>query len=214
MLTDVTLKPQSGKVERAVIILHGLGDSADGIIGLGEAFRSGLPDTEFLAPNAPFPCAFSPFGYQWFSADDWTPSVVLKGIMNAAGALNEYIDNVLTSRNLTPDKLALVGFSQGTMMSLYVAPRRSPSLAAVIGYSGALLGGEELKHERQSSPPILLVHGMEDDVVPFSNLAQSAAGLQNVNINVTTLPCPSLAHSIDDSGLRNGVAFLRSAFKV
>ena len=212
MLHDVTIAPSSGKTDRAVIIVHGLGDSAEGIISLGEAFATGLPDTEFLAPDAPFPCEFSPFGYQWFSANDWTPSVVLKGIMQAAPLLNEYIDYVMKSRNLTPDKVALVGFSQGTMMSLYVAPRRDTQLAAVLGYSGALIGGEELPSQRISNPPIMLVHGTHDDVVPFSALTAAVAGLRNVNMNVEAVTCPGVAHSIDDLGLRSGITFLRRAF--
>jgi len=215
MLTDVTIKPLSGgKVERAVIILHGLGDSASGIIGLGESFRPALPDTEFLAPDAPYPCDFMPFGFQWFPGDNWTPSVVLQGVTKAAAPLNEYIDHVMQSRNLTADKIALVGFSQGTMMSLFVAPRRQQAFAGVLGYSGALIGGDELKNNRTSSPPIMLIHGTHDDVVPFAAMDYAVAGLRAVNMNVTAVPCPNLGHSIDDLGLRTGLTFLRSIFNV
>ncbi len=213
MLNDVTLKPHGGqKTERAVIIVHGLGDSASGIIGLGEAFRPALPETEFLAPDAPDPCEFSPFGFQWFSARDWTPSVVLEGVKKAAPKLNAYIDHVLETRKLTPDKVALCGFSQGTMMSLYVGPRRAPGPAGILGYSGALIGGETLPRERKSSPPIFLVHGTADEVVPFGAMEHARQGLQNANLNVTTLPCPGLGHSVDDSGLSQGLIFLRRAF--
>lgn len=212
MLNDVVLKPKNGAASRAVIIVHGLGDSASGIIGLGEAFREALPETEFLAPDAPDPCDFSPFGFQWFPATDWTPSVVLQGVKKAAPSLDSYIDYVLESRNLTPDKLALVGFSQGTMMSLYVAPRRSQSLAGVVGYSGALIGGQTLPQERRSAPPVLLVHGTHDDVVPYGAMAHAQEGLQLANINVSSVPCPNLGHSIDDLGLREGVLFLRKVF--
>jgi len=215
MLNDVYIKPANGeKTERAVIIIHGLGDSAEGIIGLGEAFRSGLPNTAFLAPDAPFPCEFSPFGYQWFSPRDWSPSVVLDGVKKAAPLLNEYIDHILDSRGLTPDKIALCGFSQGTMMSLYVAPRRTPALAGILGYSGALIGGETLIKERASSPPIFLAHGTADEVVPFEALELARMGLQNANMNVETLPCPGLGHSVDDLGLSQGIIFLRRVFKL
>ncbi|MFA6280857.1 MAG: alpha/beta fold hydrolase [Bdellovibrionales bacterium] len=213
MLQDVTLPPPQGQpTKRAVIILHGLGDSAAGIISLAEAFRPALPETEFLAPDAPFPCDFSPFGFQWFSANDWTSSVVLEGVIRAAQPLNDYIDYVMESRGLTPDKVALLGFSQGTMMSLYVAPRRTPALAGVLGYSGALIGGEELKSERQSSPPIHLIHGKDDDVVPFVSMAKAVDGLRAVNLNVSTESCEGLGHSIDDTGVASGLQFLRRIF--
>lgn len=215
MLTDVTLQPANGgKAQRAVIILHGLGDSAEGIIGLAEPMRPALPDTVFVAPNAPFPCDFSPFGYQWFSANDWTSSVVLEGVKRAATPLNEYIDHVMATYDLTPDKVALVGFSQGTMMSLYVAPRRKPQLACVVGYSGALIGGENLPAERQSAPPVLLVHGTHDDVVPYTSMLHAAGGLQNANIDVQQYTSQGLGHSIDDGGLTQGVLFLRKALGV
>ncbi|HBM91174.1 MAG TPA: phospholipase, partial [Rhodospirillaceae bacterium] len=132
MLQDVVLKPLGdGKIERAAIILHGLGDNAAGIMGLGEVFRKILPDTLFLAPDAPFACPHVQGGFQWFGSEDWTPKVILEGIENAAPHLNAYIDYVLETYKLAPEKLALIGFSQGTMMSLYVAPRRTPSLAGI-----------------------------------------------------------------------------------
>ena len=215
MLEDISIKPaDGGKIERVVIILHGLGDSAEGIISLADPMKSAFPNTEFVAPNAPFPCDFSPFGYQWFSMQDMSQEAVLNGVIHASSILNEYIDHIIESRGLTPDKVALLGFSQGTMMSLYVAPRRTPAVAAVLGYSGALVGGDTLPQERRSSPPVMLIHGMNDDVVPFQAMLHAVAGLQNANINVTSMPCPNLAHSIDDLGLTQGLMFLRRMFKV
>ncbi len=212
MLNDQRLSPDSGRIERAVVFLHGLGDSAEGIISLADIFKPVMPDTLFTAPDAPDACEFSPFGYQWFSAQDWTPSVVLEGIKKAAPKLNAYLDALMGEYGLTADKIALVGFSQGTMMSLYVAPRRPESFAGVIGYSGALLGGETLREERTANPPILLVHGKQDDVVPFGAMDRAREGLQNANMNVICVPCPGLAHSIDDLGAEQGVRFLRRVF--
>lgn len=215
MLNDVVLKPaNNGQTKQAVIILHGLGDSASGIIGLGEALRPAMPETEFLAPDAPFPCDFSPFGYQWFSANDWTSAVVLEGVKKAAQPLNEYIDHVLASRSLPANKVALLGFSQGTMMSLYVGPRRTEQLAGILGYSGALIGGESLPSERKSAPPIQLIHGTHDDVVPYASMPHAIAGLRNANINVEGFPCEGVAHSIDDRGLTQGALFLRRVFQL
>ncbi len=215
MLHDISIKPlNDGEVKQVVIIVHGLGDSAEGIITLGEAMQSALPNTEFVACDAPFPCDFSPFGYQWFSANDWTSAVVLEGVKKAAPLLNEYIDHIIKSRNLPPEKVALLGFSQGTMMSLYVGPRREKQLACILGYSGALIGGDQLAFERKSAPPILLAHGEIDDVVPFASLNNALAGLKSANINVSALACPNLGHSIDDNGLRQGVSFLRKYFQI
>ncbi|MGE4351766.1 MAG: alpha/beta hydrolase [Bdellovibrionales bacterium] len=215
MLEDVTLPPLGNeKAERAIIILHGLGDSADGIIGLGQAMQRAFPGTAFSAPNAPFPCDFSPFGFQWFSMQDMSHAAILKGVQTAAPILNDYIDQVLERHHLTPDKLALVGFSQGTIMSLYVAPRRDKPVAALLGYSGALVGGESLPSERKSSPPIMLIHGTNDEVVPYVAMDHAIAGLHNVNMNATSLACPGLGHSIDDLGLAEGVKFLRRVFMI
>lgn len=212
MLSVETLDPQSGaQPTSAVLLLHGLGDSGAGLIDLGAAWRSGLPDTVFLAPNAPFPCDMAPFGFQWFSAQDWTPAVVLEGVKKAAPYLDSFIDKVSANFELAPSRIALVGFSQGTMMSLYVAPRREEALAGVLGYSGALIGREELRREKRSSPPVLLVHGMRDDVVPYAAMEHAKAGLQDVNINVDALGRPDLYHSIDNEGLREGLVFLRKA---
>jgi phospholipase/carboxylesterase len=210
MLHDQVITPlNDGKPTSAVILLHGLGDSGDGLLDLGHAWQRGLPDTEFLAPNAPFPCDMAPFGYQWFSTQDWTPEVVLAGVKKAAPYLDAYIDQVLATRDLAPERIALAGFSQGSMMALYVALRRAPSLAGVLAYSGALIGGEMLRKEKKSSPPVLLVHGMLDEVVPFPAMAKAYSGLQDVNINVESLARPDLSHSIDDVGLMEGLRFLR-----
>lgn len=214
MLTDYTLPPLAGgKPKHAVIILHGLGDSGTGLLDLGQSLRPVLTDTEFLSPDAPFPCDMAPFGFQWFSMQDRSPEAILAGVEKAAPLLNEYINHVLTSRNLPPANLALMGFSQGTMMALHVAPRREPPpLAGVIGYSGALIGGETLQGQRKSNPPFLLLHGTHDEVVPFAALQMAVTGLQNANLNVTSFARPGLGHSIDEAGLNEGLLFLRRVF--
>ncbi len=210
MLNDRTIKPLAGgKPKQAVILIHGLGDSSAGLIELGRIWQSGLPDAEFLACDAPFPCDMAPFGFQWFSAQDWSPPVILEGVKKAAPYLNEYVDHVIETRQLAPCCVALAGFSQGTMMALYAAPRRQQALAGVLGYSGALVGAETLPKERQSAPPVMLVHGTHDEVIPFKAMAHAEMGLQNANINVAGLACPGLGHSIDDTGLAEGLRFLR-----
>ncbi|MGE0109737.1 MAG: alpha/beta hydrolase [Bdellovibrionales bacterium] len=215
MLQEKVLRPvNDDKVERVVIILHGLGDNAAGIMGLGEAFQPSMPNTLFLAPDAPFPCPYVPGGYQWFGGDDWTPSIVLEGVKRAAPILNEYIDDVLERTKMTPDKVALIGFSQGTMMSLYVAPRREHQLAGVLGYSGALIGASELETEKKCAPPVLLAHGTCDSVVPFSAMAHAQGNLEACQIPVSSVTCHGLDHSVDEKGLGEGITFLRHVLKM
>src|SRR5581483_1830731 len=107
--------------------------------------------------------------------------------------------------NLPPDKLALVGFSQGTMMALYVALRRAGTIAGVIGYSGILVGIETLPAEKKSSPPALLIHGTADEVVPYAGMASSAEALKKEGISVSTLTCHGTGHTIDERGLAAGL---------
>lgn len=215
MLNDVTIKPLNDEeTKQVVIIVHGLGDSAEGIITLGQAMQPALPETEFVAPDAPFPCEFSPFGFQWFSPNDWTSSVVIEAVKKVATSLNEYIDHIMETRKLPAERIALLGFSQGTMMSLYVAPRREEQLACVLGYSGALIDGENLPRERKSAPHIFLAHGEQDEVVPFESMNRALHGLKEANINVSALACPNLGHSVDDNGLTQGILFLRRHFKI
>ncbi|NKB60308.1 MAG: alpha/beta fold hydrolase [Alphaproteobacteria bacterium] len=201
-----------GDPKQLVILLHGLGADGADLIGLAPHWGEILPDAAFAAPNAPFPCDMSPMGYQWFSVQDRTPTVVLAAVQAVAPALNAFIDQELERAGLGADKLALVGFSQGTMMSLYVAPRREPSVAAVVGYSGRLIAPERLPEEAVSKPPVLLIHGEMDDLVPFESMAQAEQGLEAADFTVQTLACPGLGHGIDPRGLQHGGGFLKAAF--
>lgn len=213
MLLDHRLSPLSGdQPNSAVILLHGLGDSGAGLIDLGMAWRTGLPNTLFVAPDAPQPCDMAPMGYQWFSLQSRTPDAMLKGLMAAVPALDDYIDQLLRTTALTADRVALVGFSQGAMMSLYIGPRQRRSLAGIISYAGAMLGAEKLGDQLQSRPPVLLVHGMQDDVVPFAALAHAELCLDIAGIEVESLACPDLGHSIDSVGLAKGMKFLQKIF--
>lgn len=209
-MNDHRLPPlDGGTAQSAVILLHGLGDSGAGLIDLGVMWRQHLPQTLFVAPDAPYPCDMAPMGHQWFSLQDRTPLAILTGVQQAAPLLNAYIDQIMAETALAADRIALVGFSQGTMMSLYVAPRRSEALAGVIGYSGALVGAETLGFEQKSRPPVLLVHGTQDDVVPFSAMSHAEYCLRAVGMSVSTQACPALGHSIDQIGLNKGLGFLQ-----
>jgi phospholipase/carboxylesterase len=153
-----------------------------------------------------------PFGHQWFSFNDRVPEAILAGTRAAATLLDAFLDEALAARGLSDRDLALVGFSQGTMMALYVALRRPQPVAAVVGYSGALVGAEVLADEIRSRPPVLLVHGDADPVVPYEELARAAAALKEAGVPVTTETRPGVPHSIDERGLALGGQFIAKAF--
>jgi phospholipase/carboxylesterase len=217
MLRDYRISPSNGgKTGHAVIFLHGLGDSGQGgLLSIGSMWQSSLPpDTEFLCPDAPFPYDMMPSPEtggmrQWFSMKNGSPPVMLQAVRTAARHLNEYIDHILNTRELHTNKVALVGFSQGTIMALYAALRRPDQVAGIVGYSGFLIGSETLNTEKKSAPPVLLIHGTADDVLPFGLMAPSEAGLKAAGVPVSTVTCPGVGHTIDDNGLAEGVRFLK-----
>jgi phospholipase/carboxylesterase len=197
-----------GKPESVVVLLHGLGANGADLLGLAPFWSERLPRTEFVAPDAPEPCDMAPFGFQWFSLQDRNPLTMMRGVTGAAPLLDAFLDEVLAERGLGDDRMAVVGFSQGTMMSLHVGLRRAKAPAAIVGYSGALLAGPELFLQIRARPPILLVHGDADPVVPVNALAAAAIGLRAVGLTVETIRRPGLGHSIDEVGLERGGAFL------
>ena len=201
-----------GKPRHLVVLLHGYGSDGNDLIGLAPHWARLLPDSEFLSPHAPFPCEMGGFGHQWFSFNDRSPEAILAGTKAAASILDAFLDEALAARGLSEGDLALVGFSQGTMMALYVALRRATAAAAVVGYSGSLIGGDDLASEIRSRPPVLLGHGDADPVVPHSELARAAAALGKAGVPVTTETRPGLPHSIDERGLLLGGQFIARAF--
>ena len=198
-----------GAPSRLVILLHGLGADGNDLIGLAPYWAPLLPTAEFLSPNAPFPCDMAPYGYQWFSVQDRNPAAVLAGVQAAAPFLQAFIDDALAERGLDDADLALVGFSQGTMMSLFVGLRRAKPVAGIVGFSGRLLAPELLADELRSRPRTLLVHGTDDPLVPYESLAAAEASLESAGVRVETLTCDGIGHSIDESGLRRGGSFLK-----
>jgi len=202
-----------GKPRQLVILLHGLGADGNDLIGLAPVWSQLLPDAEFVSPNAPYPCDMAPYGFQWFSLQDRSPTMILAGVRAAAPALDAFIDDALATRGLVEENVALVGFSQGTMMSLYVGLRRARPVAGILGYSGALIGAETLMADVRSKPRVLLVHGEADPVVPFQALALAEGALRAAGVPVKTLTRPGLAHGIDEEGLRRGGRFLKTVLE-
>ncbi len=211
-LQGVALPPQSGKAPTSVVVLlHGVGADGNDLIGLAPYWAPALPDTEFISPNAPFPFDMAPSGRQWFSLQDRSPASILAGIQTAAPILDHFLDELLASRGLDGSRLALVGFSQGTMMSLYCGLRRSRAPACIVGYSGALAGAALLAKEIRCRPPVLLIHGEDDPVVPFAALDTAVKTLTANGVKVESLARPGLGHSIDEEGLQRGGEFLTAA---
>lgn len=207
-LSGPALPPASGGPPRQlVVLLHGVGADGNDLIGLAPYWNQALPDAEFVAPHAPFPCDMAPFGYQWFSLLDRSPESLIRGLRAAAPLLNAFLDRLLAERQLPASRLMLVGFSQGTMMAMHVALRRTPSVAGVVGYSGALLESD-LATDIQSRPPMLLVHGEADEVVPVQALSAATAALKRLDVPVTSAMRPELGHSIDLEGMRLGIDFI------
>ena len=212
-LTDYRLLPLTQAApQHVVMFLHGLGDRGDGgLLEIGRMWQNALPDCAFVCPDAPFEFDMAPpefGGRQWFSLKSFAPDDMLQGALRAAPILNAYIDSVLKEFNLTSDKLIMVGFSQGTMMTLHTALRRAAPVGGIIGYSGMLLAPTLLKTEKQSSPPVLLVHGTLDPVVPYAALAAADQGLKDVGVSVETVTC-RCEHTIDDVGLNAGLRFIK-----
>ena len=209
-------KPKSGEAEQLVIMLHGVGSNGQDLVSLAPILENYLSRAVFISPDAPFACDMVPPGYpnsyQWFSLQDRDPDAMLSGVESVFPLVEEFIEVQLERYNLTADKLALLGFSQGTMTSLYVAPRLKSRIAGVLGYSGALLWDEKTAKEKLQKMPIHLIHGEADNVVPVQARAMAQNTLKVHGYDVTGHTTPGLAHSIDQAGIESGGNFLKSLF--
>lgn len=204
--------PRSGKATSAVIFVHGYGADGADLLGLADPLAPHLPDTAFHAPDAPDRCTGNPFGFQWFPIpwlDGSSEAEAAEGLARAAEDLNAYVDGVLAAEGLAPDRLALVGFSQGTMMSLHIAPRRDAALAGVVAFSGRLLAPERLAAEARVKPPVLLLHGDADPVVPFSDMDKAGDALVAAGFETYAHVMKGTGHGIAPDGLSVALHFLR-----
>jgi phospholipase/carboxylesterase len=211
------LSPQSGTARQLVVFLHGYGADGNDLIEIGRVWQQFLPHAAFVSPHAPEPCGQAPVGRQWFALTFRDPNERWVGVNHAAPMLERFIESELTRNGLPPSALALVGFSQGTMMSLHVGLRRAVPPAAIVGYSGLLVlppdgNPETLAAEIKSRPPVLLVHGDRDELIPPEALFASAQGLAAVGVPVEWHLSPGVGHGIDPEGLRHGGEFLARNF--
>ncbi|PWE30084.1 phospholipase [Pararhodobacter marinus] len=201
-----------GAAKSLVIFVHGYGANGADLLGLADPLAPHMPDTAFYAPDAPEKCQGNPFGFQWFPIPwlDGSPEeVALAGQVQASEDLNAFIDQVLEAEGLSSDALALVGFSQGTMMSLHIAPRRGQPIAALVGFSGRMLQPETLEAEALSKPPVLLIHGDADPMVPVQSLPEAADALVKAGFETYAHVCKGVGHSIDNEGLSLALGFLK-----
>jgi phospholipase/carboxylesterase len=206
------LPPASGeKAQALIVLLHGYGSNGDDLIGLAPYWTKLAPHAQFVSPNAPERIAGMPSGHQWFALSRMDPHLLESGAVRAADALNRFIDRELERYGLDESKLALVGFSQGAMMALHVGLRRNKSVAGILGYSGMLIAPDKLKNETKSKPPVLLVHGDRDDVVPLPAMFDAADALCEAGLSAQWHISYGVPHSIGPDGLDLGGRFLKMA---
>ncbi|PWG16349.1 alpha/beta hydrolase [Salibaculum griseiflavum] len=207
------VEPVSGEMRSAVVFLHGYGANGQDLLGLADPLGEHLPDTAFFAPDAPENCAGAPFGFQWFPIpwiDGSSEEESKAGMLRAVDDLDAFLDGLMVDEDLLPEQVLVFGFSQGTMMALHVLPRREDPVAGICAFSGRLLEPELLVDEVVVRPPVLLVHGDQDDVVPVQSLPQAAealeaAGWQDVYAHIQK----GTAHGIAPDGLSVALAFMR-----
>ena len=203
---------QSGEDNSVVIFLHGYGADGADLLGLADPLAPHLPDTVFIAVDAPERSMANPMGFQWFPIpwiDGSSEAAAAEGMRRSAKLLDAFIDKVLAEEGIDAENLILFGFSQGTMMSLHVAPRRADPVAGVVGFSGRLMVPERLGSEMLSTPPVLLIHGDADDVVPFAEMQVAGEALQSAGFTVYAHVMQGTAHGIAPDGLSVALAFIR-----
>ncbi len=209
------VQAKSGVPKQLVVFLHGYGADGNDLIEIGRQWRGFLPDADFVAPHAPERCAMSPMGRQWFALTMRDPDERWRGCVLARPVLDAFLDEELAKRGMTESALALVGFSQGTMMALHTGLRRPIAPRAILGYSGLLVTGpdsEPASAAYPKPPAILLAHGEDDELIPADALLLSANALAAANVPTQWHLAPGLGHGIDQTGLVHGGLFLAQSF--
>lgn len=204
------------KADAVVVFLHGYGADGADLLGLADPLSPHLPGVAYYAPDAPERSVNNPMGYQWFPIpwlDGSSEAQAKTSMAQSVDALNGFLDKVLTDEGLTADRMVLVGFSQGTMMSLHVAPRRKDPVVGIVGFSGRLLSPELLAAEARVKPPVLLVHGDQDPMVPFEDMGKAGEALQQAGFTVYGHVMKGTGHGISPDGLSVALAFLKERLK-
>ena len=212
------LAPKDGPARQLVVFVHGYGADGNDLIEIGRAWAVWLPQAAFVSPHAPRPCGQAPMGREWFPLTFRSPTERWDGCNMAAPSLDAFLDTELARHRLPPSALALVGFSQGTMMALHVGLRRAVPPAAIVGYSGMLIlegdtDVEGYKPQIRARPPLLLIHGDRDELIPVEALHHSTQALAALEVPVEWHISAGAAHEIDPEGLRQGGDFLARRFR-
>ncbi len=204
-------QPQSGDTpDSVVVMLHGRGSDGNDLIGLSRAFANDLPRTAFYAPDAPDPFEDGLVGFQWYSLG--SPDARAGGVRQVAPLVDAFVDELLEQHELMPSRCVLLGFSQGCIVSLHVAPRRKLALGGVVGFSGAMVTGDTLADELANRAPILLVHGADDRVLPAERTTEAGQVLSSLEVPNEVHILPGLPHAIDQRGIQLAVDFMRRVF--
>ncbi len=214
ILEGQTILPQTKKIERAIIFLHGYGANGKDLISIGHSWEDKLRETLFLSPNAPFECPWGNNSYQWFELTSISPENISKGLLKAGPYLNEYIDWVKKEFNLSNEKIFFVTFSQGTMMALYHLCKRNEGCAGIMGYSGMLFFDALFCKEVKSKFPIRLYHGKDDDVIDSYQTEKASEKFKSLNFDVDFQIKENLGHGIDETGLEYGLNFIKKTFNI
>ena len=208
---------KSGEVSSVVVFLHGYGADGSDLLGLADPLADHLPDTVFYAPNAPERCIGNPMGYQWFPIpwiDGSSEEEAETGMLAAVDDLNGYLDGVMVDEDVLPEQVVVLGFSQGTMMALHVLPRREDPVAGIVGISGRLLRPELLADEALCKPPVLLIHGDQDEVVPPISMPEAGDALQAAGFEVFGHVMEGTGHGIAPDGLGVALSFIGKQFNI
>lgn len=200
----------SGKAEWLVVFLHGYGSHAADLMAFADYWQGSMPNVAFVAPDGP--AATKDGGFQWIGKRPAGDPKLYDDAVEAAPQLHAFLDAELARVNLDASRLALVGFSQGTVMALHLGLRRAVAPAAVLGYSGGLVGAERLKDEMTSKPPVMLVHGEQDELAPLYGMMISVKAMTEAGVVCQGVPLPGLGHAVNADALIYGARFLLSAF--
>jgi phospholipase/carboxylesterase len=216
-LNGPRLEARGGPAKRLVVFLHGYGADGNDLIEIGRAWQGLLPDTAFVSPHAPRPCGQAPMGREWFPLTFRNPDERWSGCLAAAPVLQQFLDAELARLKLPPSALALVGFSQGTMMALHTGLRRAVAPAAIVGYSGIFVlpnnaAPDAVAGEIKAKPPVLLIHGDQDELIPVQALFMGSQALAALEVPVEWHISSGIGHGIDQEGLRHGGEFLAKRF--
>jgi phospholipase/carboxylesterase len=200
-----------GRAKQIVFLLHGVGADGNDLIDLAPRWSQAVPDALFISPSAPTPYQGAPFGRQWFDLSDRTPSRMAAGVRAVVPVLDTAVARECAAAGLPETHVMLMGFSQGAMTALFCGLRRATPPAAILAYSGLLLAPESLGAELRGRPPVLLVHGEVDEVVPVAGSRAAERELRDAGVPVEAVYSPRLGHGIDEAGMVAGGLFLQRA---